>query len=190
VTRALASFQRSLISLDAPYDRYVWEWDESGMSEEAFRGESLFFSERLECFHCQGGAILSGSIDYVGKGFPEIEFFNNGLYNIDGNGGYPPPNVVLYEFTLDARDMGRFRAPTLKNITVTAPYMHDGSIQTLEEVIKHYAAGGRTVEDGPWNWVGSESPIRSECMVGFELDEEERTDLRVPADRQDLSKMR
>jgi len=177
VTRALASFQRSLVSFGSPYDRYVWEWDDSGMSEEALRGEALFFSERLECFHCHGGPILSGSVDYVGKGFPEIEFFNNGLYNIDGNGGYPPPNVGLYEFTLDARDMGRFRAPTLKNIAVTSPYMHDGSIPTLDGVIDHYAAGGRTLENGPWAGVGSESPIRSEFMVGFELDEQERADL-------------
>jgi len=83
----------------------------------------------------------------VGKGFPEIEFFNTGLYNIDGTGGYPVTNVGLYEFTGDPRDMGRFRAPTLKNIAVTSPYMHDGSIATLDEVIDHYAAGGRTVAD-------------------------------------------
>jgi len=73
--------------------------------------------------------------------------------------------------------MGRFRAPTLKNIAVTSPYMHDGSIPTLDGVIDHYAAGGRTLEDGPWAGVGSESPIRSEFMVGFELDEQERADL-------------
>jgi len=113
----------------------------------------------------------------VGKGFPEIEFFNTGLYNIDGTGGCPVTNVGLYEFTGDPRDMGRFRAPTLKNIAVTSPYMHDGSIATLDEVIDHYAAGGRTVADGTRAGVGSESPIRSEFMVGFELTDQERSDL-------------
>ncbi|MCZ7685487.1 MAG: hypothetical protein M5U28_44600 [Sandaracinaceae bacterium] len=78
----------------------------------------------------------------------EVAFHNTALYNIDGRGGYPEPNRGIYEHTADRRDMGRFRAPTLRNIAVTAPFMHDGSIATLEEVLDHYAAGGRTITEG------------------------------------------
>ena len=66
--------------------------------------------------------------------------------------------------------MGRFKAPTLRNIAVTAPYMHDGSIATLEEVVEHYAAGGRTITEGPYAGVGSDSPARDAFVRGFDLD--------------------
>ena len=65
--------------------------------------------------------------------------------------------------------MGRFKAPTLRNIAVTAPYMHDGSIATLSEVLDHYAAGGRTISDGPNAGVGSANPLKSERLTGFAL---------------------
>ena len=73
--------------------------------------------------------------------------------------------------------MGHFRVPTLRNIAVTAPYMHDGSIATLGEVLDHYAAGGRTIADGPNAGIGSESPLRSSFVPGFELDAQDRADL-------------
>jgi len=176
VTRALAAFQRTLISVGSPYDEWL-RGDDEAVGPEVLRGEELFFSERLECFHCHGGIFFTSSVNYEGKGFPEVEFFNTGLYNIDGEGGYPPPNTGVYVFSGDPVDMGRFKAPSLRNVAVTAPYMHDGSIETLEEVIDHYAAGGRTLTDGPYAGVGSRSPHRSEFMVGFELTEQERSDL-------------
>ena len=176
VTRALGAFQRTLISVDAPYDRLL-RGDDHAVGPEVIRGEELFFSERLECFHCHGGPFFTSSVDYEGKGFAEVEFFNTGLYNVDGRGGYPDPNTGIHLFTGDDLDMGRFRAPTLKNIAVTAPYMHDGSIATLEEVIDHYAAGGRTIPDGPLAGEGHLSPHRSEFIVGFELTPDERADL-------------
>ena len=73
--------------------------------------------------------------------------------------------------------MGRFKAPTLRNIALTAPYMHDGSIATLEEVIDHYAAGGRTISSGPNAGVGSKNPNKSTFIQGFTLTAEERQDL-------------
>lgn len=176
ITRALAAFQRTLISVDSPYDRWL-RGDDEAVGPEVMRGEELFFSERLECFHCHGGPFFTSSVDYEGKGFPEVEFFNTGLYNIDGRGAYPEPNTGIYAFTGDPADMGRFRAPSLRNIEVTAPYMHDGSIATLEEVLDHYAAGGRTIREGPHAGVGSRNPFRSEFMVGFELTPQERSDL-------------
>lgn len=176
LTRALAAFQRTLISAESPYDEWL-RGDDEAVGPEVVRGEELFFSERLECFHCHGGLFFTSSVNYEGKGFPEVEFFNTGLYNVDGQGAYPEANTGVHVFTGDAADMGRFRAPSLRNIAVTAPYMHDGSIATLEEVIDHYAAGGRTLTEGPNAGVGSRNPHRSEFMVGFELTPQERADL-------------
>lgn len=73
--------------------------------------------------------------------------------------------------------MGRFRAPTLRNIALTAPYMHDGSIATLDEVIDHYSAGGRTLATGPYAGVGSDNPFKSELVNGFDITAAERVDL-------------
>jgi cytochrome c peroxidase len=62
-----------------------------------------------------------------------VEFHNTGLYNLSGLLSYPPGNAGTYEVTNDPNDVGWFKAPTLRNIAVTAPYMHDGSIATLED---------------------------------------------------------
>ena len=177
VVRALASFQRTLISGSSPFDRYTYQGDDSALSERARMAKDLFDSERLECFHCHGGFNFSDNIQHDGTIGAEVAFHNNGLYNIDGRGGYPEPNRGIYEQTGERRDMGRFRAPTLRNIAVTAPYMHDGSIATLDGVLDHYGAGGRTVEEGPNAGVGSESPLKSIFLHGFTLTEEERAGL-------------
>ena len=176
IAKALAVFQRTIISGNAPYDRYL-NGDRDAISESAVRGEALFFSERLECHHCHSSFNLSGSVQYVGKEFRDQEFFNNGLYNIGGTGAYPDDNQGLFAFTQKPEDMGRFKAPTLRNITVTAPYMHDGSIATLDGVIDHYAAGGRTIESGPYAGNGSTSPFKSGLISGFTLTAGEREDL-------------
>ena len=141
ITKALATFQRTIISGNAPYDRYL-AGDRGAISESAVRGEALFFSERLECHHCHSSFNLSGSVQYVGKEFRDQEFFNNGLYNIGGTGAYPDNNRGIFTFTLKPEDMGRFKAPTLRNIAVTAPYMHDGSIATLDERDRPLCGGG------------------------------------------------
>lgn len=177
IVRALASFQRTLISHRSPYDRYVYEGDRSALSDSAKRGAELFFSEKLECFHCHGGPNFTDSSTHDGLLDGVVTFHNTGLYNLDGRGAYPPDNRGLAEITGDARDMGRFRSPTLRNIALTAPYFHDGSAATLEEVIAHYEAGGRTIEEGPWAGVGSESPLRSIFVRGFSLTDQEREDL-------------
>jgi cytochrome c peroxidase len=177
ITRSLAAFQRSLISGNAPYDRYRYHNEPGAITGAVLRGGALFFSERLECFHCHGGFNFSGSTDYEGKGFTEKEFHNTGLYNIDGQGGYPAPNIGLKAFTGLPQDMGRFKAPTLRNITLTAPYMHDGSIATLDEVLDHYAAGGRTIGSGPSAGIGSANPYKSGFVGGFTLSPSERADV-------------
>ncbi len=177
VTRAIASFERTLLSGRSAYDLYRTSADPKALSPAAMRGEDLFFSEKTECFHCHGGFNFTETNDYVGKGFLEIEFHNTGLYNLDGQGAYPTPNTGVHAVTEDPEDMGRFKAPSLRNIALTAPYMHDGSIATLAEVIKHYEAGGRTVAEGPHKGVGSASPLKSEFVKGFELTDQERADL-------------
>jgi cytochrome c peroxidase len=176
ITRAIAAFERTLISGRSPYDRFL-RGDSTAISDAAQRGANLFFSEKLECFHCHGGFTFSGTVDHVNLAFPEVEFHNTGLYNIGGNGGFPRENPGLREFTQREEDEGRFRAPTLRNIAVTAPYMHDGSIPTLDAVLDHYAAGGRTIASGPHAGVGSDNPNKSEFINGFTLSASERAEL-------------
>jgi len=177
ITKALAAFQRTLISGNSPYDRYLYQGQSGAISASAKRGEELFFSETQECFHCHGGFNFSGSTDYVGKGFTEIEFFNTGLYNLNGTGNYPVPNVGIVQFTGLPADMGKFKAPTLRNIAVTAPYFHDGSAATLDEVLDHYAAGGRTILSGPNAGIGSANPHKHGFITGFPLSAQDRADL-------------
>jgi cytochrome c peroxidase len=169
ITRAIASFERTLISGRSPYDRYRYGNEPNAITEDAKRGEALFFDEQVECFHCHGSFNFTTTVDFVGKGFAEIEFFNTGLYNIGGTGAYPAGNEGVYAVSTRAADMGRFKAPTLRNVAVTAPYMHDGSIATLEGVLDHYAAGGRTIADGPNAGVGALSPYKSGFVHKFAL---------------------
>jgi cytochrome c peroxidase len=177
ITRAIASFERTILSGDSPYDRYRLGDDPGAISDSAKRGETLFFSERLECFHCHGGFNFTGTVDYFDKGFVEVEFHNTGLYNVAGKYSYPQPNLGLYVFTQQEEDVGKFKAPTLRNIAVTAPYMHDGSVKTLEGVIEHYQSGGRTVKTGPNAGVGAENPNKSEFVKPFTLSAQEKADL-------------
>lgn len=176
VSRALTSFERALLSGDSPYDRYT-RGETDALSPAARRGLALFNSERLECFHCHAGFNFQDSVAWEGKPPRSGLFHNTGLYNIDGEGGYPEGNRGLYEFTRVPADMGRFRVPTLRNIAVTAPYMHDGSVATLSEVLDHYAAGGRTIPDGPHAGVGRDNPFKSSFIRGFTLSESERADV-------------
>ena len=177
VVRALSAFQRTLISTDSAYDHYRYEGDVDGMSEAAIRGEALFFSEKFECHHCHNNFNMSDNVIHARAPYPEIAFHNTGLYNVDGAGRYPANNTGIAELTGRPEDMGRFRAPTLRNVALTAPYMHDGSIATLEEVLDHYAAGGRTIKDGPYAGVGRDNPLKSSFVPGFEMTPEERADM-------------
>jgi cytochrome c peroxidase len=177
VTRAIASFEETLISGNSAYDKNIYQNQLSAMSESAKRGMELFFSERLECFHCHGGFNFTQSTNHTQTVFVELEFHNNGLYNIGGTGEYPEGGRGLWELTAKKEDMGRFRAPTLRNIELTAPYMHDGSIKTLEEVVDHYARGGRKIETGEFAGDGALNPFKSELMIGFVLSSQEKEDL-------------
>ncbi|GAB4409290.1 MAG: cytochrome-c peroxidase [Bacteroidia bacterium] len=124
VTRALASFQRTLISADAPYDRYR-RGDSAALSPAQRTGMQLFFSARTGCSTCHAGFDFS---DYAMQ--------NNGLaldYTSDPG---------RYRISGDSADIGRFKVPTLRNVALSAPYMHDGRVATLDEVLAHYVRGG------------------------------------------------
>jgi len=177
ITFAIAAFERAMTSFRSPYDRYAYGGDATGLSGAAQKGRDLFFSEKLECFHCHGGFAFSDSVVRDGSTFVEVAFHNTGLYNLDGKGAYPAANTGVFAISGLPTDMGRFRAPTLRNIAVTAPYMHDGSVATLEEVLDHYAAGGRTILSGPDAGDGSKSPFKSELINGFVLSAEEKSDV-------------
>ena len=175
VTRALASFERSIVSARSLYDR-----DYDGRDDEATnaarRGETLFFTPPLSCFRCHGGFTLSGPSDWAGRpsGGEGPPFQNTGLYNLAGALSYPPGGLGAYEVTNVPTDVGKFKAPTLRNIAVTAPYMHDGSIATLDGVLDHYAAGGRTIADGPAQGIGRNNPNKSGIVQGFTLSDADR----------------
>jgi cytochrome c peroxidase len=177
LTRALGAFQRSLISVDSSYDRFKYGGDPSAMSEAALRGEQLFFDHRFECYHCHMGVMFTDNLQTARSPFVETGFHNTGLYNIGGTGAYPPHAEGLAEFTGRAEDIGKFRTPSLRNVAVTAPYMHDGSIATLEEVIAHYAAGGRTIARGPHAGDGAAHANKNGLLIGFDATAAEKRDL-------------
>ncbi len=173
VTKAIAAFERTIVSMRSPYDRYRWGGDSSAISDSAKRGELLFSSsERGGCFQCHGGWNFSairfdGSPDQRDRNNPRRDqndprgaFFNTGV------SAYAPPNRGVYERTQRSDDIGKFRAPTLRNIALTAPYMHDGSLATLEEVLDHYMAGGKM-----------NHPNKSRILRPFRLTDGEKRDL-------------
>lgn len=124
VTKSLATFERTLISSNAPYDR--WRRGETeAMTPAAIRGHDLFFGEQGDCFHC-----------HVSFNFTDNTFHNNGIDSVSVDYGRG-------RVTNLSRDEGTFRTPTLRNIALTPPYMHDGRFNTLEEVVKHYNSGGK-----------------------------------------------
>jgi cytochrome c peroxidase len=178
VTRAIAAFERTIISVRSPYDRYRFEGDTDAISPSAKRGERIFFSgQRGSCFQCHGGWNFSGAVRYAGDTSAHASFFNTGLYNVAGDYSYPSPNTGVYEITHKRDDIGKFRPPTLRNVAVTGPYMHDGSIATLGDVLDHYAAGGRTIASGPFAGVGHDNPNKAPNVHGFAMTPAERLDM-------------
>jgi cytochrome c peroxidase len=177
ITRALASFERTIVSGRSPYDRYHFAREDDAITDAAKRGEQLFFSQPLSCFRCHNGFAFSGATDFEGRREREPELHNTGLYNLAGALSYPAPNAGLFDVTRKPEDVGKFKAPTLRNIAVTAPYMHDGSIATLDDVLDHYPAGGRTIADGPYRGVGHDNPNKSPVVRGFPLSAEQKHDL-------------
>jgi len=165
IIKAIAAFERTLISGRSAFDRYVFDDDRAALTESAKRGMALFFSARIGCARCHFGINFSGPLIYQGHERAGALYVNTGLYDVDGRGGYPLRDRGLIEVTHRAADMGKFRVPTLRNVALTAPYMHDGSLSSLAQVLDHYTRGGHG------------NPAQDPRIRPFALTESERADV-------------
>lgn len=137
VSKAIAQFVRIMISSDSKFDQ--WRRGEVNLTDSEYNGYQMFLREGgdpevvpggqfgADCFHCHGEAGLQ---------FTDNLFHNNGL---DPSFEADPGRVLV---TANPLDSGHFRTPTLRNVALSAPFMHDGRFQTLEEVVEHYNSGG------------------------------------------------
>ncbi len=147
VTKAIAQFERTLISSNTKYDRYLR--GEAQLSQAESKGFEIFFTEKGDCFHCHTTIL-----------FTDNQFHNNGLST-------EFPDKGLYDVTGSENDIGKFKTPTLRNLEFTAPYMHDGRFQTLEEVIDFYSHGVQ--------WSPTIDPLMKKVgQGGIQLTEEEK----------------
>ena len=120
---AIAQFERTMISGDSKYDKY--KRGEAALTAQELRGMNLFEDpDKGDCTHCH----------VMGSTFSDFEFRNNGVDSIYGDAG-------RYRITLNGADSGKFKTPSLRNIALTAPYMHDGRFTTLQQCLDHYNTG-------------------------------------------------
>jgi len=150
VVMAIAQFERTLISANSKFDKYLR--GETQLTSSELGGYAIFNSEKGDCFHCHGTQMFMDNL-----------FHNNGL-DIE-----PFTDLGLGKITNNASDNAKFKTPTLRNIELTAPYMHDGRFSTLEEVVEHYNSGGEyslTVD-----------PLMKKLGVGLQLTNQEKQDL-------------
>lgn len=122
ISRSIPAFERTLIGGDSKFDKYLNK--KAHLTTEEERGMILFFSDSLACSSCHSGIL-----------FTSQEYENNGLYS-------DYKDVGKKRLTGQDSDVGVFKIPSLRNVTKTAPYMHDGNLATLDSVIEHYAKGG------------------------------------------------
>ncbi|MEQ8359997.1 MAG: cytochrome c peroxidase [Cytophagales bacterium] len=157
VLKALAQFQRTLISGDSRYDKYIRNEDGVTFSMQELNGLSLY---EEHCSSCHSGFL-----------FTDNAFHNNG---IDSSWNDISNEFIFtgrYRITFDSADLGKYKTPTLRNIALTAPYMHDGRFESLEEVLDHYSA---QVKYSP----SLDEHFKNEDgTYGIPLSEEEKTDI-------------
>lgn len=147
ITRAIAAFERTLLSGDSAFDRYFFQGQSTAISESAKRGYALFESQRLGCSGCHSGFL-----------FTSQGFANNGLY-------LNYPDAGRQRLTGLESDRALFKIPSLRQVALTPPYMHDGSLPDLPSVLQHYATGGQP------------HPNRSALIKPFSLSAQEQADL-------------
>ncbi len=168
IGRAIAQFERTMVSYQSKFDRIYAGLVDSGISvfddADEFRGFVVFTTERGQCFHCHGSqsALLANNIDTL--------FRNNGLLT-----DAQMVSTGLSQVTGKAEDEGKFKVPTMRNIELTAPYMHDGRFNTLEEVVEFYSSGIKQNRNLDINF--SKSPDRLEQFGGLGLTEDEKRGL-------------
>jgi cytochrome c peroxidase len=137
VAKSIASFERTLITGNSPFDRYYYGGDKNAMNESAIRGLQLYLNPSLKAANC----VSCHRIDEKFSTFAEDRFHNTGVAWDPIAKALTDPGRVAIDG--NARLSGAFKTPTLRNIALTAPYMHNGSMKTLEEVIDFYFEGGR-----------------------------------------------
>lgn len=123
ISQAIATFERTILSGNSPYDRYV-SGDRSALSQEQIHGMQVF--KKVGCANCHGG----------------FNFTDDRFQNIGVGMDVASPDLGRYVITHQERDWGSFKTPTLREVEHTPPYMHNGSLKTLEEVIDYYDKGG------------------------------------------------
>ena len=185
ISKAIATFERGILSGESKYDQYLK--GQATLTASELNGHNIFNSEKGECDHCHAGFNFTEQVNY--KGIKEVTtlFHNTGLYDVDGKGAYPLAhgaggvivgNRGVYDKTHRPADMGAFRAPSLRNVGVTGPYMHDGSIATLAEVVATYAAGGRKIPAGKRNaGDGRLNQFKDSLISRMELSKQDQIDL-------------
>jgi cytochrome c peroxidase len=124
ISRSIAAFERTFISGYSRFDAFEYQNDTQALSDSEKRGRELFLSDRASCADC-----------HVPPLFTNFEFENIGLYTTYSDSG----RARITQFSTDN---GKFKVPTLRNVSVTAPYMHDGSFSSLEQVVGHFNVGG------------------------------------------------
>lgn len=135
VTKAIASFERTLVSGNSPFDRYFYGGEKSALSASARRGFEIFRDKK------KGNCAVCHTVDEKFALFSDGKFHNLGVgMNVEGE----LTDLGRYLQTKQEVDRGAFRTPTLRNISLTAPYMHDGSLKTLKEVVDFYVGGGNS----------------------------------------------
>jgi len=180
--KAIASFERTVISGDSPFDRHLYGGDKTAMSESAIRGLEIFrIKGRCQDCHNIGqtyATFTDNKFHNVGVGFkliePQMMKIANAFRKAKQEGKDIDKSVLgdkevselgRFVVTLRPSDIGGFKSPTLRNIAVTAPYMHDGSIQTLEQVVELYDKGGE------------KNPFLDSGIRPLNLTEQEQADL-------------
>ncbi len=123
LTRAIAAYERTLLSGNSKYDQFLYQ-GKNTLSSEEIRGMNLFFSDRTHCSDCHSGFL-----------FTNYKFENIGLYTTYNDLGRA-------RVSSNSNDIGKFKVPSLRNIELTAPYMHDGSIASLDDVLIFFNNGG------------------------------------------------
>jgi cytochrome c peroxidase len=166
IAKAISQFERTLISKNSLFDGYpaIKENVFAG-NPSAKRGFDIYSGERGQCFHCHGAALT-----LLSNNITDSIFRNNGLLSDAEMAG-----TGLGHITGNSKDDGKFKVPTLRNIALTAPYMHDGRFATLEEVVNFYATGIHLNQNIDINFAKISEII--EFYGGVQLDADDRKDV-------------
>lgn len=170
----ITKFVNSLKSYQSPYDQYLK--GTYTMTDQQKRGMNLFYSDSLACSKCHSGINFSEPT-FLNKNNKVEYYYNTGLYNVNEKNEYPQYDTGLSQVTHNQEDMGKFRVPSLRNLTFTAPYYHDGSAESLMEVIRNYERGGRLINNGQYKGDGFYNRYKHPLIKGFNLTTSDRISL-------------